>query len=136
MHRTIRERLLASLARFFAGVALLLAAIGLYGVLSYSVLQRERELGTRIALGAQAGNIARLVTARVFAMVGAGAVSGLILGMASVRYVAALLYGVKGNDPTMLVVPALVLLFAALLAALPAVIRAVRIEPAIMLRAE
>ncbi len=96
--QTIRERLLASLSLFFAGVALLLAAIGLYGVLSYSVLQRERELGTRIALGAQAGNIARLVTARVLAMVLLGAVLGFAIGMVSVKYVASLLYGVKATD--------------------------------------
>jgi putative ABC transport system permease protein len=134
--QTIRERLLATLALFFAGVALMLATIGLYGVLSYSVLQREQELGTRIALGAQAANIARLVTTRVFAMVLLGAVAGLGFGMALVRYVAALLYGVKASDASMLVVPTVVLLAAALLAALPAVLRAVRIDPAIMLRAE
>jgi putative ABC transport system permease protein len=134
--QTLRERLLASLAAFFAAVALLLAAIGLYGVLSYSVLQREREFGIRIAIGASVANIARLVTMRVFAMVLAGAVAGLALGMASVRYVETLLFGVKGNDPAMLMAPTLVLLTVALLAALPAVVRASRIDPAMMLRAE
>ena len=134
--QTIRERLLATLATFFGGVALLLAAIGLYGVLHYSVLQREKEIGIRIAVGAQAGNIARLVTTRVFAMVMVGAVVGLGLGMASVRFVATLLYGVKGTDLSMLLVPTVVLMAAAGLAALPAVMRAVRIDPATMLRAE
>ena len=134
--QTIRERLLASLSLFFAGVALLLAAIGLYGVLSYSVLQRERELGTRIALGAQAANIARLVTTRVFAMVLLGAAFGLVLGTASVKYVNSLLYGVKATDLSALVIPTMILLAAACLAAIPAVLRAVRIDPAIMLRAE
>jgi predicted permease len=134
--QTIRERLLASLALFFAGVALLLATIGLYGVLNYSVLQREREIGIRIAVGAQAGSIARLVTMRVSAMVLVGAVAGLVLGMSSVRYIATLLYGVKASDPSMLVGPTVVLLAAACFAALPAVRRAVRIDPAIMLRAE
>ncbi|HZY63991.1 MAG TPA: ADOP family duplicated permease, partial [Edaphobacter sp.] len=118
--QTVRERLLATLGVFFAAVALLLAAVGLYGVLYYSVIQREREIGIRIALGAAVGNIARLVTLRVFAMVLAGAVVGVALGMASVRYVATLLYGVKGYDPAMLVLPAFVLLTVALLAALPA----------------
>jgi predicted lysophospholipase L1 biosynthesis ABC-type transport system permease subunit len=134
--QTIRERLLAMLAAFFAAVALLLAAIGLYGVLNYSVLQREKEFGIRIAVGARIANIARLVTTQVFVMVLVGAGVGIALGMASVRYVETLLFGVKGNDPTMLVVPGVVLLIAALLAALPAVMRAARIDPAIMLRAE
>jgi predicted permease len=135
-NQTIRERLLALLALFFATVALLLAAIGLYGVLSYSVLQREREIGIRIAVGARIGNIARLVTAQIFVAVCIGAAAGIALGMASVRYVQTLLFGVKGTDPSMLIAPALVLLAAALLAALPAVLRAARINPSIMLRAE
>ena len=135
-NQTIRERLLALLALFFATVALLLAAIGLYGVLSYSVLQREREIGIRIAVGARIGSIARLVTAQIFVSVCIGAAAGIALGMASVRYVQTLLFGVRGTDLSMLLAPALVLLAAALLAALPAVLRAARINPSIMLRAE
>jgi ABC-type antimicrobial peptide transport system permease subunit len=65
-----------------------------------------------------------------------GAAVGIALGMASVRYVQTLLFGIKGTDPSMLIAPALVLLAAALLAALPAVLRAARIDPSIMLRAE
>ena len=121
---------------FFATVALLLAAIGLYGVLNYSVLQREREIGIRIAVGARIGSIARLVTTQILVTVCVGAAAGIALGMASVRYVQTLLFGVKGTDPSMLIAPALVLLAAALLAALPAVLRAARIDPSIMLRAE
>jgi ABC-type antimicrobial peptide transport system permease subunit len=134
--QTVRERLLAMLGGFFAALAVLLAAIGLYGVLHYSVTQREREIGIRIALGAAATNIARLVTVRVMFMVAAGAMVGVVAGMASVRYVAALLYGVKATDPSMLIVPAAVLLAAVCLASVPAVMRAVRIDPAEMLRAE
>jgi predicted permease len=133
---TIRERLLAMLALFFAGVALLLAGIGLYGVLDYSVLQRRREIGIRMAIGAQAGDIARRVTADVFQMVLAGALAGLALGMAAERYIEALLYQVRATDPAMLALPSVVILSAALLAALPAVIRAVRIDPVAMLRSE
>ena len=133
---TVRERLLARLAFFFGVVALLLAGVGLYGVLDYSVLQRRREVAIRMALGAQAGHVARRVTADVFAMVIAGALVGLALGFASVRYIESLLYQVKPSDPRMLALPAFTILVAALVAALPPVIRAVRIDLALMLRAE
>ncbi|MGA3039958.1 MAG: ADOP family duplicated permease [Bryobacteraceae bacterium] len=134
--RTVRERLLARLALFFALVALLLAGVGLYGVLDYAVLQRRREIGIRMAIGAPAGHIARLVTGEIFAMVLVGAAAGVALGMASVRYIEALLYQVKAGDPAMLALPACTILAAALLAALPAVLHAVRIDPAATLRAE
>src|ERR1039458_6051743 len=134
--QTVRERLLAMLAAFFSFVALLLAAVGLYGVLSYSVQQREREFGIRIAVGARIGDIAWQATSRIFLMVMTGAVIGAALGIASVRYVETLLYGVKGSEPVMLTGPALVLLAIALLSALPVIVRASRIDPKIMLRAE
>src|SRR5580658_1063898 len=133
---TVRERLLATLALFFAIVALLLAGVGLYGVLHYSVLQRRREIGIRMAVGAQAGGIARLVTAEVFAMVAVGAVAGVGMGMLSVRYVESLFYQVKATDLQMLALPSLAILAGALLAALRPVMQAVRIEPVSMLRAE
>jgi predicted permease len=134
--QTLRERLLAMLGLFFAAVALLLASVGLYGVLDYSVLQRRREIGIRMAIGAQAGSIARLVTVEIFGMVLVGAIAGMALGMAAVRYIEALLYQVKAADPAMLALPALTILASALLAALPAVYRAVRIDPVEMLRSE
>ncbi len=134
--QTVRERLLAMLALFFAVVALLLAGIGLYGVLDYSVLQRRREIGIRMAIGARAEVVARLVTVDVFSMVLAGTVAGVILGTASVRYIEALLYKVRVTDPATLAVPSLIILAAALLAAVPAVVRAVRIDPVTILRAE
>lgn len=133
---TVRERLLAMLSLFFAGVAVVLAGVGLYGVLSYSVLQRRREIGIRIALGARSGEVARRVTAELFAMLVLGAATGLIAGLASRRYFEGLLYQVDTADPAMLGLPVLTIFAAALLAALPAVIRAVRIDPAVMLRAE
>jgi len=133
---TVRERLLAMLALFFAVVALLLAGVGLYGVLHYSVLQRRREIGIRIAVGAQAGVIVRLVTVEVFSMVLAGALAGLALGMASARYIEALFYQVKATDLAMLAFPSMTILVAVLLAALPAVVHAVRTDPVAMLRAE
>lgn len=133
---TVRERLLAMLSLFFAGVAVVLAGVGLYGVLSYSVLQRRREIGIRIALGAPSGEVARRVTAELFTMLVLGAATGLIAGLASRRYFESLLYKVDATDPAMLGLPVLTIFAAALLAALPAVIHAVRIDPAVMLRAE
>jgi predicted permease len=132
----VRERLLAMLALFFAVVALLLAGVGLYGVLDYSVLQRRREIGIRMAIGAQPGGIARLVTVEVFSMVLLGAVAGVALGMGLARYIESLFYQVKPTDLGVLVFPALAVLAAALLAAVPAVIHAVRIDPVKMLRAD
>jgi predicted lysophospholipase L1 biosynthesis ABC-type transport system permease subunit len=134
--QTIRERLLAMLARFFGAVALLLAGVGLYGVLDYSVWQRRREIGIRMAVGAQPRDLAVRVTARVFSMVLLGALTGLALGLASVRYIEPLLYQVRSTELPVLVIPILAILGAAVLAALPAVIHAVEIDPATLLRAE
>ncbi len=134
--QTIRERLLAMLARFFGAVALLLAGVGLYGVLDYSVLQRRREIGIRMALGCQPRDLAVAVTARVFSMVFLGALAGLTLGLASVRYIEPLLYQVRPTELPVLIIPSLAILGAAVLAALPAVIHAVKIDPATLLRAE
>ena len=134
--QTIRERLTAMLALFFAAVALLLAGVGLYCVLDYSVVQRRREIGIRLAIGAPASRIAPLVTVEVFSMVVAGAIAGLALGFWSIRYVKALLYQVKATDAGMLTIPFLILFAAAFLAAVPAAIRALRTDPVAMLRAE
>lgn len=134
--RTFRERLLATLGMFFAGVAIVLGGIGLYGVLHYSVVQRRREIGIRLAVGAQPGRIARLVTANVFLMVAVGAIFGLVLGVAASRILVSLLFEVKATDWTMMAAPWTVLLVTALVAAIVPVMRAVRIDPVEMLRAE
>jgi predicted permease len=134
--QTIRERLLAMLALFFAVVALVLAGVGLYGVLDYSVLQRRREIGIRMAIGAQAGDIARRVTGEAFAMVLLGAAAGLGLGLGAVRFMETLLYGVNATDFTILAVPSLTIVAVALIAALAPVIRALRVDPVAMLRME
>jgi predicted permease len=134
--KTVRERLLAMLALFFAGVALLLAGVGLYGVLDYSVLQRRREIGIRVAIGARPAGIVRLVTLRIAVVIAAGALAGLALGVASVRYIESLLFQVKPTDVSMLAIPALTMLVAAMIAASPAVLHAVRIDPVEMLRSE
>jgi len=134
--QTIRERLLAMLALFFATVALLLAAVGLYGVLDYSVFQRRLEIGIRMAVGAQSCDIARRVTFDVFSMVLLGAIAGLSLGMVSARYIGTLLYEVKPTGISALAVPSLALIAAAILAAMPPVIRAIRVDPVKVLRSE
>jgi putative ABC transport system permease protein len=133
---TIRERLLAMLAVFFAAVAILLAGVGLYGVFDYSVVERRREFGIRIAIGAPAGDIAWRVTAQVFRMIAIGAIAGFTIGVASQKYLESLLYQVKATDPAMLALPLLTIVVAAFAAALPAIARAVRIDPVQMLRVE
>jgi hypothetical protein len=134
--QTIRERLLAMLASFFASVALLLAGIGLYGVLEYSLLQRRRELGIRMAVGAPARDILRRATLDGLAMVFAGALTGLALALLSMRYIESLVYEVKATDPVPLILPALIIFAAALVASVPAAIGAARIDPVEMLRVE
>jgi len=134
--QTVRERLLATLAFFFGAVALLLAGVGLYGVLNYSVLQREREIGIRMALGAQVGDVARRVMTGISVAVGIGTVAGLALGLGSVRYVESLLYQVKATDAGVMAIPFLTILVAVVIAAVPPVLRALRIDPVAMLRVE
>ncbi len=134
--QTIRERLIATLAAFFAAVALLLAGIGLYAVLNYSVLQRRREIGIRIAIGSTRAGIVRLVTLDVFLMIALGGCAGVALGFGAARYVESLFYQVKATDADMIALPACALLLTALVATLPAVLRALRTDPTEILRAE
>jgi putative ABC transport system permease protein len=133
---TMRERLLALLALFFSTVALLLASVGLFGVLDYSVLQQRREIGIRMALGAQAASVVRRVIGQSFSMVLVGAIVGLGLGIVAERYMKTLLYEVKATEFAIVTLPSLALLVATLLAALPPVLRAVRLDPVETLRAE
>jgi predicted permease len=134
--QTIRERLLATLASFFALIALLLAAVGLYGLLRYSVAQHRRELGIRIAIGAPALEVVRRATTNGLAMMVIGAGVGLALARASMRFIETLVYGVKATDPTAVALPTAVLLIAALAACVPPALAALRINAAEMLRAE
>ncbi|MGC1298140.1 MAG: FtsX-like permease family protein, partial [Alloacidobacterium sp.] len=134
--QTIRERLIAMLAAFFAAVALLLAGIGLYAVLNYSVLQRRREIGIRMAIGSTRAGIVRLVTLDVFLMIALGGCAGVALGFGAARYVQSLFYQVKATDADMIALPACAILLTALVATLPAVLRALRTNPTEILRAE
>lgn len=134
--QTIRERLLATLASFFGVVALLLAGVGLYGVLHYSVQQRRREIAIRMTIGAQVPNIVRLVTIPLFVAVAVGALSGIVAGVFASRYLTEIFYQVKPTDASMIVRPAVVIVVAACIAALPATLRALHTDPASTLRAE
>jgi hypothetical protein len=132
----LRERLLALLAGFFGAVGLALAAVGLFGVLSYSVAQRTREIGIRAALGARPMHAARTVVADTGGAVLAGAVAGLAGGVYLSRFVAALLYEVRPLDAGSLAWPLAVLLLTGALAAILPVVRAIRLDPAAALRDE
>jgi predicted lysophospholipase L1 biosynthesis ABC-type transport system permease subunit len=134
--QTVRERLLAALAVFFAGVALLLAGIGLYGVLDYSVLQRRRELGIRIAVGARAMEIARQVSLGIVVVVTLGVIAGVSISLLLEPRMKTLLYQVKPTELSVLAAPLLAITVITLLSAVPAIIRGIRIEPVEMLRVE
>jgi predicted permease len=137
VHRQLlRERLLAKLSGFVAVVALLLSAIGLYGVLHHAVILQQRPIGIRMALGARAGDVVRQVTASLLAAVAVGAGVGLGGGLLFGRVLEGLLFRVSTTDATSLLAPLIVLAVAACAAALPPALRAVRIDPARTLRAE
>jgi ABC-type antimicrobial peptide transport system permease subunit len=115
-------------------VALLLAAIGLYAVLSYSVSLRIREIGVRMALGAEATNIIKLVTYQGLRIICLGLIIGLGAGIILGQMIGSVLYGVSASDPTALFTGTMVLALAALLACLLPAFRATRIDPITALR--
>jgi putative ABC transport system permease protein len=130
----VARRLGVVLVSVFSCAALLLSAVGIYGVLAYSVGQRRREIGVRIALGAQAWNILRLVIGQGFKLVFIGLLVGIVTALAFVRFIDSILYGVSSNDPVSLGLAVLVLGLAALLACLLPALRATRINPITALR--
>jgi putative ABC transport system permease protein len=129
-----QERLVAMLSGFLGALALLLAGLGLYGIMSYAVSRRRTELGIRLALGAEPRAVVRLVLARVGLLVGAGVVAGTALSLWLSRFVAPLLYGLQPRDPVTLSAAALTLAAVGALAAWLPVRRASRIDPAEVLR--
>jgi predicted permease len=132
--RSLARKLGVILVNVFSCAALFLAAIGLYGTLAYSVNQRTREIGIRIALGASATNILRLVIKRGLAFVGIGLAIGILAALAGSRFIESLLYEVKGNDPVTLGLAIFVLCLTAAIACLVPAIRAVNVDPVAALR--
>ncbi len=143
--RTMEEILLDSIARqrftmlllaIFAGVALTLAAVGIYGVMSYSVAQRTHEIGIRMALGAQTGAVLKLAVGYGLKLVIAGVVIGLIAAFALTRVMATLLYGVTATDPATFTLISLLLVCVAAVASYIPARRATKVDPIIALRYE
>ena len=124
------------LAGFFAVVAVVLAAVGLYGVLDFSVLQQRRDIGIRIALGARNWHIIQELTSATVAVVALGAILGHAAGVLSVQYIQSILYRTSAADPAIFLIPFLIIAAAAVAAAAPALVRAQHISPVEMLRAD
>ncbi|MGI9071955.1 MAG: ABC transporter permease [Bryobacteraceae bacterium] len=131
-----QERLVTILCAFFGITALLLSATGLYGALAYSVARRSRELGIRVAIGAQARHILQTVCLRMIVAVALGLLGGLLCSVAVMRLAASLVFGVRPDDPLSFVLAAAVLMLCIFFAAVPPARRATKTDPALALRAE
>jgi predicted permease len=130
----LTRKLSVLIVSVFSGAALFLSAIGLYGILVYSVNQRKREIGIRIALGASSTNILRLIVQRGFMMVGIGLIIGILIALVCSRSIESLLYEVRGDDPVTLGIAILVLCMAGLVACLLPARRAAKVDPIAALR--
>ena len=131
-----QPRFLAALLTGFAGLAGLLALVGVYGLLSFSVSRRARELGVRLALGAGRSRVLTLVLGQSAALVGIGLVAGIALAVSLTRLLRTLLFGVQPGDPATVAAMAAGIALAALIASLPPALRAARIDPVVALREE
>jgi predicted permease len=127
---------LAKLSTFFAGLALLLACVGLYGVMSYTVASRTREIGVRMALGARRGDVMELILREGMLLVAVGLVVGIPLALAGSRVLQGFLFGLKSTDPLSLVAVVLLLGIVAALAGLIPARRAAKVDPMVALRYE
>jgi putative ABC transport system permease protein len=120
----------------FAGLALLLAAIGIYGVMAYAVTQRQQEIGVRMAMGARPRDVLRLIVRQGMSLAGSGVVAGIVLALLLTRFLASLLFGVSPAEPLVYGCLATVLALVALAANLLPALRAARVDPMIVLRSE
>ena len=132
----MEERLVSTLATFFGILALLLASIGLYGTIAYSVARRTHEIGIRMALGASGGGIIRLVLQDAFLMIATGMAIGLPASLAGGRYVRSQLFGLRPADPLALAFASVTLAAVALLASYLPAQRASGVDPMAALRDE
>jgi ABC-type antimicrobial peptide transport system permease subunit len=131
-----QERLIAKLVAFFGALALCLAAVGIYGILAYSVSQRTNEIGIRMAIGAEAGDVVGMIARETVAMVLIGLSSGLIAAYFITKLIQNRLFGVTSTDPVVLATALGLLALIAMLAGMLPAWRASRIDPAIALRYE
>jgi ABC-type antimicrobial peptide transport system permease subunit len=129
-----QERLVAWIATMFGGLAVLLAALGLYGTAAYAVARRRAEIGIRMALGAAPGNVVRLVLARVTVLVAAGIIFGLAGSVWTAQSTRTMLYTAEPGDTVTLVVACALLIAVTLLAGWLPARRAARIDPASVLK--
>jgi len=131
-----QENMIATLTTLFGVLGLMLAAIGLYGVMAYMVEQRTNEIGVRMALGADRGSVVKMVLHGAFSQVGIGLLIGIPAAIGAGKLMTGQLFGVKPWDPVMLTVATLLLALAALLASLIPARRAASVQPMVALRNE
>ncbi len=132
----VRDRLMATLSGFFGLLALLLASIGLYGILSYGVASRTKEIGIRMALGARSREVLSLILREALLLVLVGVVVGLPVVYVSTRFASSLLFGLTPTDPLSLVGAALLLFAVAFVAGYIPARRATKVDPLVALRYE
>src|SRR5262249_24484449 len=130
------ERITAQLASFFGLLALVLACLGLYGLLSYEVSRRTREIGIRMAVGARSHNVVRLVLMKAIGLIAGGAVVGIAASVGVTRLLNSVLFGVNAGHPVTLVAMAVLLAVVALAACYIPARRATRVDPLVALRYE